>query len=307
MAEEGRNRKERAAEEKIIKKKAVKRKRNKEAREPQYYRSATNMPTLNYKVYYMGALEKMFYFLVGFAAGAFTGYLFYGGRAKDEYGTPTAVTYMLNVLLSGGAGIAAGCAFIPIRTDMILKARVKKLKAQFRDMLEAFSTSLGAGKNVMDSFRSVYDDLKVQYEEDAYILKELEVILSCMDNNVDLEAPLADFGARSGVDDIAGFANVFRICYRKGGNIKDVIRNTHIILSDKMEIAEEIETTVTGAKSEQYMMLVMPILLIGMIKTMSEDFAANFATPTGIIATTIGIAMFVASYLIGRAVLDIKV
>ena len=74
-----------------------------------------------------------------------------------------------------------------------------------------------------------------------------------------------------------------------------------------MEIAEEIETTVTGAKSEQYMMLVMPILLIGMIKTMSEDFAANFATPTGIIATTIGIAMFVASYLIGRAVLDIKV
>ena len=49
------------------------------------------------------------------------------------------------------------------------------------------------------------------------------------------------------------------------------------------------------------------MLFRSMIKTMSEDFAANFATPTGIIATTIGIAMFVASYLIGRAVLDIKV
>ncbi len=174
-------------------------------------------------------------------------------------------------------------------------------------MLEAFNTSLGAGKNVTDSFHSVYEDLKVQYEEDAYILKELEVILSCMDNNVDLEVPLADFGARSGVDDIVSFANVFKICYHKGGNIKDTIRNTHEILSDKMEIAEEIETIVTGARSEQYLMLVMPILLIGMIKTMSADFAANFATPPGILATTVGIVMFVTAYLVGRAVLNIKI
>ena len=30
------------------------------------------------------------------------------------------------------------------------------------------------------------------------------------------------------------------------GNIKDVIRSTHEILTDKMEIAEDIETVVTG-------------------------------------------------------------
>ncbi len=279
----------------------------KKVREPQYYVSATNIRTLNYRVYYLSGAEKILYFLIGFAVGAAVGYLFYGGLAKDAYGDPTAATHILNLLISGGAGITAGCGFLPIRRDMIRKARTKKLKSQFRDMLEAFNTSLGAGKNVTDSFRSVYEDLKVQYEEDAYILKELEVILSCMDNNVDLEVPLADFGARSGVDDIVSFANVFKICYHKGGNIKDTIRNTHEILSDKMEIGEEIETIVTGARSEQYLMLVMPIVLIGMIKAMSADFAANFATPSGIIATTVGIAMFVTAYLVGRAVLNIKI
>ncbi|MCI8530174.1 MAG: hypothetical protein HFH82_13650 [Lachnospiraceae bacterium] len=281
--------------------------KEKKIKEPQYYTSATNMRTLNYKVYYMSLGEKVFYFLIGFAVGAAIGYLFYGGLAKDAYGEPTSATYILNMLISGAAGIGAGCAFIPIRTDMIQKTRTKKLKSQFRDMLEAFNTSLGAGKNVVDSFHSVYEDLKVQYEEDAYILKELEVILYCMANNVDLEVPLTDFGARSGVDDIVSFANVFKICYHKGGNIKDTIRNTQIILSDKMEIEEEIETTVTGARSEQYMMLVMPVLLIGMMKMMSADFAANFATLAGIIATTIGIVMFAAAYLVGRAVLNIKV
>ncbi len=287
--------------------KEPKQRKAKKIKEPQYYSSATNMRTLNYKVYYMSGAEKILYFLIGFIVGAAVGYLFYGGLAKDAYGDPTTATYVMNLLISGAAGIAAGRAFLPVRTDMIMKARTKKLKSQFRDMLEAFNTSLGAGKNVTDSFHSVYEDLKVQYEEDAYILKELEVILSCMDNNVDLEVPLADFGARSGVDDIVSFANVFKICYHKGGNIKDTIRNTHEILSDKMEIAEEIETIVTGARSEQYLMLVMPILLIGMIKTMSADFAANFATPPGILATTVGIVMFVTAYLVGRAVLNIKI
>ena len=294
-----------AKKEKTVKE--PKQKKEKKMREPQYYTSATNMRTLNYRVYYMSGGEKILYFLIGFAVGAVVGYLFYGGLAKDAYGDPTTATHVLNVLISGAAGIAAGCAFLPIRTDMIQKARTKKLKSQFRDMLEAFNTSLGAGKNVNDSFHSVYDDMKVQYEEDAYIIRELEVILSCMANNVDLEVPLTDFGYRSGVDDIVSFANVFRICYHKGGNIKDTIRNTHEILSDKMEIAEEIETIVTGARSEQYLMLIMPILLIGMIKGMSADFAANFATPAGIIATTVGIVMFVAAYLVGRAVLNIKV
>ena len=296
-------------EEKKGKKKEAKQKKAKEQKikEPQYYLSATNIQTLNYRVYYMSPIEKLLYFLLGFVVGAAVGYLFYGGLAKDAYGEPTTTTHILDLVISGVAGIAAGRFFVPIRTEMLLKSRTKKLKSQFRDMLEAFNTSLGAGKNVTDSFRSVYDDLKLQYEDDAFILKEVEVILSCMDNNVDLEIPLTDFGQRSGVEDIVSFANVFKISYRKGGNIKETIRSTHEILSDKMEIAEEIETTVSGARSEQYLMLIMPILLIAMIKMMSADFAANFATPAGILATTIGIITFIAAYLIGREILDIKV
>lgn len=282
-------------------------KKEKKELEPQYYLSATNIPTYNYKVYYMKPIEKLLYFLVAFAIGAVVGYLFYGGIGKDEFGEPTVLTYILNVVISCSVGIAAGVMFLPIRTKQIITKKQSALKSQFRDMLESLTTSLGAGKNVTDSFKTIYDDLKVQYEEDAYILKELEIIISGMANNIDVEDILEDFGRRSGIGDIESFANVFRICYRKGGNIKDTIRSTHEILSDKMEIAEDIETVVTGSKNEQNIMVVMPILLIGMIKLMSEDFANNFTTPTGIISTTVAIGMFVASYFIGKAVLNIKV
>lgn len=282
-------------------------KKSKVEQEPQYYLSATNVPTYNYRVYYMKPVEKILYFLLAFVVGAAVGYLFYGGIGKDEFGQPTMLTYILDITISCGLGITAGVLFIPIRTQQIITQKQRKLKTQFRDMLESLTTSLGAGKNVTDSFKSIYDDLKVQYEEDAYILRELEIIISGMANNVDVEDILEDFGRRSAIGDIESFANVFRICYRKGGNIKDTIRSTHEILSDKMEIAEDIETVVTGSKNEQNIMVVMPILLIGMIKLMSEDFANNFTTITGIISTTIAVGMFVASYFVGRSVLNIKV
>jgi len=279
----------------------------KQVKESQYFNSATNMQTLNYKVYYMNPIEKFIYFLIGFIVGAAVGYLFYGGIGKDDMGNYTMITYVLNVFFSGSIGLIAGLNFVPIRTKQIIAKRKKRLNLQFRDMLEALNTSISAGKNVPDSLKSILDDLKVQYEEDAFILYELQVILSGMANNIDIEDLLYDFGNRSGIDDIKSFANVFKICYRKGGNIKDTIRSTHEILTDKMEIREDIETVVTANKNEQNIMIVMPIALIGMIKMMSPDFASNFVTMTGIIATTVAVALFVIAHFVGKAILDIKV
>lgn len=281
-------------------------KKEKKEMEPQYYMSATNMPTYNYKVYHMPKKEKILYFLISFVVGAAVGYLFYGGIGKDEFGRPTTLTYVLNTLIPGVVGVAAGIIFVPVRTQQIIDKKKSQLNMQFRDMLETLSTNLGAGKNVMDSFKSVYDDMKIQYEEDAFILKELEVILSGMANNIDVEVLLEDFGARSGNEDIQSFANVFRVCYRKGGNIKETIRATYKILSDKMEIMEEIETMVTSAKSEQNIMIVMPVALIGIIKMMSPEFGDNFVSPAGLIATTVAIVLFVAAYFVGGSITNIK-
>ncbi len=275
---------------------------------PEYGLSeVTNIQTMNYAVYHLKAWEKIVYFLLAFAVGAFVGYLFYGNLATDEYGQATTMTYILNITIPTIVGLFAGKFFLPIRKKQIIDKRRKMLRDQFRDMLEGLVTSLGAGNNVPDSFSAVYEDLKIQYESDAYILKELEIVLTGIRHNVPVENILMDFGVRSGIADIETFANVFNISYRKGGNIKDVIRNTHSIISEKIEITEDIETTVTSGKLDQKIMLVMPIALISIIKFMSPEFAANFTTPTGIVATTIAIACFVGAYFLGKAMLDIKV
>lgn len=282
-------------------------KKNKAEQEPQYYLSATNVPTYNYKVYYMKPMEKVLYFVLAFAVGAAVGYLFYGGIGKDEFGQATTLTHILDIVISSIVGIVAGIMYLPIRTKQILNKKRNDLKLQFRELLDALSTSLGSGKNVMDAFKSAYDDLSIIYSEEAAIIQELSIINDGIHNNVDVEKSLMDFGLRSGIEDIESFANVFETCYRKGGNIKDVIKNTQQIITEKMEVEMEIQTVVAASSNEQMIMTVLPIGLIAIIKMMSPEFAGNFVTPVGLIATTIAIVMFVAAYFVGKKILAIKI
>ncbi|MGN0480838.1 MAG: type II secretion system F family protein [Lachnospiraceae bacterium] len=278
-----------------------------EEKEPQYYKSATNIDTLNYRVYYMSKTEIITAFVIAFAVGAAVGYLFYGGLFKDEFGDPTTETYISNLIICTVVGLISARVYLPMKNKSLLKKRNMELSRQFKDMLDGLTASLNAGNNVNDAFVAAYYDLKVQYDEGAYILKELEVLIAGINNNVAIEDVLADFGERSNNDDIRSFANVFRISYRKGGNIKDIIRNTQNILSDKMNIHEDIETIAASNNMEQYIMIVMPILIVGMIKLSSPDFAANFATSTGIVSTTIGVIIYVIAYKIGKSILEIKI
>lgn len=285
---------------------ALFKKKDKPTPEPQYYTSATNEQVYNYNVYYMSKIEKVLYFILAFIVGAAVGYLFYGGLAKDEYGNATVMTYILNIAIPSIVGVISGKLFLPMRTAQILNKKKSQLNSQFRDMLDGITTSLGSGKNVIDSFIAVREDLKLQYSDDAYILKELDVIINGISNNIAVEDLLTDFGRRSSNKDIMSFANVFKISYRKGGNLKDIVRNTHEILSDKMTINEEIETAVSGSKLNINIMICMPIALIGVIKMMSPEFAANFTSTSGIISTTIAIVMFVIAYILGRKMMEIK-
>ncbi len=281
-------------------------KREKKSKPSQYVQSLNNMRVLNYNVYNMGKMEKLLYTLLAFVVGAAVGYLFYGGLGKDDYGNSTQITYICNIAISCLTGFVAVRLFIPVRTRQLCTRRQKELRNQFADMLEALATSLSAGKNVNDSFQGIYGDMKIQYGKNAYIVYEIQVILAGVNNNIPIEDLLMHFGRRSGVKDIENFAQVFSTAFRKGGNLKDIIQNTHEIIHDKMSIEMDIESVVASNKMEQNIMIVLPILLVGFIKMTSPEFASNFASGSGIAATTIAIGCFVAAYFIGQKILDIK-
>lgn len=284
----------------------MKKKKQKEVK-PEYVRALDNSAAYNYDVYNIKAGEKVVLFIVALAIGSALGYLFYGGLAKDEFGEPTTTTYILNILFCGVSTIITFCILLPYRRNSVIEKRRKELRRQFRELLDTLTTSIGSGKNVTDSFMSASKDLSLVYSEDDYIMLELKIIRNGIDNGLQIEDLLTDFGQRSGIEDIISFAGVFETCAQRGGNLKDIIRTVQEILADKMSVEEQIETVVSSSKMEQKIMLVMPVFIVGIIKMSDSDFANNYATTTGVISTTVGLALFIFAYLLGKKMLNIKV
>lgn len=282
-------------------------KKKNDVQEPELLQSATNQMVLNYRVYNFKIREKIMWSIIAFLVGASVSYLFYGGIGKDVYGEATLVTYICNTIIIVGFGLLAVRLFLPIRKKQILAKRKKVLHLQFIDLLDSLSASLASGQNVPSAFFAAKTDLLVQHPEDSYIVKEVNNIIEGFQNNIAIEEMLSGFGERSGIKDISDFGKVFETAYRKGGNIKEIVRSTHEILSTKIQLEMEIQTKIASNKNEQNIMMVMPVFIIGMVKMMGGDFASNFTTPSGLLFTTIGVGLFVLSYYLGQSILKIDI
>ena len=260
---------------------------------------------LNYKVYVMSTAEKILVALGAFIAGGLVGLVFYANLFMQD-GVPTVATHISNAVIFTAVGLAANKLLFPMYAKSRLEHRNSVLKRQFRAMLEALSSSFSTGSNVQNAFISALGDLKMQFGDKEYIVQEMEEIIAASKQNVGLEVSLRNFADRSGNEDIMSFADVFEICYRKGGDMNFVIQRTHSVMSDKMAVADEIETKLTSNKMQHNVMSLMPIALVAMLRFTNDSFAANFATLTGVAANTVAIGIFIGAYIYGNKIVDIK-
>ena len=87
-------------------------------------------------------------------------------------------------------------------------------------------------------------------------------MLNYKQGGVPLKVLFSDLAERSTLEDVHSFASIYSVIEGKNDRIGDILTETAEIIGEKIEIEQEIETTITSAKSETYMMLVLPILLV---------------------------------------------
>jgi len=282
-----------------------KQKKKKPAPPAQYLNNPRNQPMLNYHTYVMSKNEKLLYSIAAFIAGGLAGLLFYGGLFKSQ-GEATSLTTISNTVVFVAVGIIAVKVFLPIRTTQLLEKRRATLRLQFRDMLESLTTSLASGSTVLQAFDDAYKDMHMQYSENAYITRELYQISEARRNNVKLVDMLNDFAKRSSLEDVEDFANIFSVGESSGGKINEIVRQTHSVICEKMQIENEIESKMSANRLELNIITCAPILIVAMLKFSNESFAENFATPVGVAAVTVGVVLFVVAYRMGQKIINIK-
>lgn len=242
----------------------------------------------DYDFYDMRQKDRMIGFLIGFVIGFLAIYFFFG-------------LLIPSVLV----GVVIGVKSIPLYKKNIIQKNKKRLLLQFRDLLDSLNNSMAAGNNIPDSFTNAYEDMVNQYGENSYIADETLMIITGMNNGLNIEELLENFAERTHCEDIQDFCNTFNTCTRLGGNLKVVVNECKDTITQKIDIEMEIQTIIAGNKNQLNIIIVMPFVIIELMSLMgfTEIMAINVTT---ILVKVIALIVFVLAYLFGLKITKIE-
>ena len=196
-------------------------------------------------------------------------------------------------------------------SQTVTKRRQEKLRLQFKEFLEIISISIsgGSGRSMENAVEDSLRELQMIYNQDSDIVREIALIVSDYRHaGIPMVKGFEELGERSDIDDVLSFAAIYKTIEGKTSDFGYIIAQTRDIIKDKVEIAMEIQTEINSAKSEAYMMLVLPLVLVIMMSTMGSGFMDSlFTTAIGRIAATVGVVCTFVSYVIATRAAEIDV
>lgn len=194
------------------------------------------------------------------------------------------------------------------KREQLCRKRQWELNLQFKDGLLGISAALEAGYAIENSFREAVKDLEMIYPKESDIIREFELIRKKVELQIPVEEALMDFAARSGIDDIENFAEVFITAKRSGGNLIRIVKHTGEILSDKINVKREIRTMITGKRLESEIMSIIPAGIILYLWIFSPGYLdALYGNLLGGVFMTVLLILYFAGFLLLRKIAEIPV
>lgn len=183
----------------------------------------------------------------------------------------------------------------------LCEKRREMLGAQFKDAILALSSALQAGYSAENAWREAWQEMACIYGEDGLITREFAAMVKAIAVNETPEQVLEDFAARSGLDEIVSFAQVFRLAKRSSGDLVSIIDSTSRTLSEKLRVREEIVTVTTAKQLEQTIMSVIPAGIILYLRVAFVGFLDVLYEGTfGRVVMTVCLLIYGLAVLLGR-------
>lgn len=189
-----------------------------------------------------------------------------------------------------------------------LEARKWALNLQFSDAIRAISTAVEAGYSVENAITEAYHDLSLTYSADEMIMRELALISARIRNNQPVEEAFGQFAARTGLEDIANFADVFATAKRTGGNVIAIIRSTSGVIRARIELARELKTAIAAKKYESDIMKAVPCVILIYLRVFSPGMLEPlYGNAGGIIFMTAALVLYLVLCKLSDRLVEVKI
>ena len=185
--------------------------------------------------------------------------------------------------------------------------RQEELRRQFKEAVLILSSALGAGYSVENAFAASLRELEELYGPEGMITQEFSYIAHQLRMNRTVETLLAEFAVRSGLEEIKNFADIFSVSKRSRGELVSVVNHTVHVISDRLQVREEILTMTAEKKFEQKIMNLVPYFIVFYIEVSSPGFFSQmYETTAGRLVMTVCLIVYCASCFLSYKILDIE-
>ncbi len=185
--------------------------------------------------------------------------------------------------------------------------RKEALRQQFKEAVLILSSSLGAGYSVENAFAASLRELEELYGAEGMITVEFSYISYQLRMNRTIETLLAEFAARSGLEEIKNFAEIFAVSKRSRGELVSVVDHTVHVISDRLQVREEILTMTAEKQFEQKIMNLVPYFIVFYIEFSSPGFFSQmYVTTAGRVVMTGCLIVYVTACFLALKILNIE-
>lgn len=154
----------------------------------------------------------------------------------------------------------------------IRNRQIQQLEKEFRELLLCVSVNMQAGYSIENAFLESDENMVNLFGSSSFIVRELEIIRRGMSNQIPMEHLLADLGRRCPGGEIEEFSALFQVAQKTGGKWMELMKRTIVMIQEKAEVQEEIETLIHAKRMESRMMCVIPFLILFYIDLTSSGY-----------------------------------
>lgn len=243
----------------------------------------------DYRIYEFGRKERVLCFLEGLVVNGVISILFY------------------NSFYAMIPGMILVMFYFKEKKRMLVRKRMRCMRVELKEFLNALIAALQTGRSIENAFTEALKDIARYVEQDTVFIQEMKRICAGVGVGEPLEKMLMEFSARSHMEELQYFSQVFSIGKRSGGNIVAIMRNTIRMLQERMDAEEEITTTIAEKQLEFQVMTVIPLAIIIYLRIGAEGLLDSlYGNLTGVFVMTVCLAIYGGCYLYGKRLLEFE-
>jgi len=188
------------------------------------------------------------------------------------------------------------------------KKKSKALEIAFKDSLLSFSSALEAGYSIENCIHEVSNELRLIYPASSGIIKEYEYMGNQIRNNVSVETVFKEFANRTMIEDIVNFSEILVTAKKTGGDLVKIIKSTASAISEKTEVMQEIQTSISGKKYEAMVMKSVPYLMLLYFRLFSPGYLSPlYERVQGIVVMTVLLLIYLGANALTERIVSIEV